>query len=61
MGARAATGDWLLFTDADTEHLAGSLAELVQRAEDERADLLSVSPGQETPTWWEKSVIPLSL
>ena len=24
--ARAATGDWLLFTDADTEHLAGSLA-----------------------------------
>src|SRR5208282_5679760 len=22
------------------------------------ADLLSVSPGQETPTWWEKSVIP---
>ncbi|MGA2986301.1 MAG: glycosyltransferase family 2 protein [Terriglobia bacterium] len=58
-GARAATGDWLLFTDADTEHLAGSLAELVQRAEDERADLLSLSPGQETPTWWEKSVIPL--
>ena len=59
MGARVATGDWLLFTDADTDHLAGSLAELVQRAENERADLLSVSPGQETPTWWEKSVIPL--
>lgn len=59
IGARAATGDWLLFTDADTHHLAGSLAELVQRAEEERADLLSVSPGQETPTWWEKSVIPL--
>ena len=32
IGARAATGDWLLFTDADTEHLAGSLAGLVQRA-----------------------------
>jgi chlorobactene glucosyltransferase len=58
-GAHLATGDWLLFTDADTEHAAGSLAELVQRAEKERADLLSVSPGQETPTWWEKSVIPL--
>jgi len=58
MGARAATGDWLLFTDADTEHLAGSLAELVQRAENERADLLSLSPGQKIPTWWEKSVIP---
>jgi len=57
-GARVATGDWLLFTDADTDHLAGSLAELVQRAEDEHADLLSISPGQVTPTWWEKSVIP---
>ena len=58
-GARSACGDWLLFTDADTEHLAGSLAELVQRAETEHADLLSVSPGQETPTWWEKAVIPM--
>jgi chlorobactene glucosyltransferase len=58
-GGCAATGDWLLFTDADTEHLAGSLAELLLRAEEERADLLSLSPGQETPTWWEKSVIPL--
>jgi chlorobactene glucosyltransferase len=58
-GARAATGDWLLFTDADTEHLSGSLAELLRRAEVEHADLLSVSPGQETPTWWEKAVIPL--
>ena len=37
----------------------GSLAELLQRAEDEYADLLSLSPGQETPTWWEKSIIPL--
>jgi chlorobactene glucosyltransferase len=58
-GARTATGDWLLFTDADTEHLPGSLANLLQRAEAEHADLLSVSPGQETPTWWEKSVIPV--
>jgi chlorobactene glucosyltransferase len=58
-GAREAAGDWLLFTDADTQHLPGSLAELLRRAQDERADLLSVSPGQETPTWWEKSVIPL--
>jgi chlorobactene glucosyltransferase len=58
-GARAATGEWLLFTDADTEHFPGSLAELLERAEAKHADLLSLSPGQETPTWWEKSVIPL--
>ncbi len=58
LGAREAKGDWLLFTDADTEHLPGSLEALLRRAEGERADLLSVSPEQETPTWWEKSVIP---
>jgi len=58
-GARAASSAWLLFTDADTEHLPGSLAALLERAEREGADLLSVSPGQVTFRWWEKSVIPL--
>ena len=59
LGAREAAGDWLLFTDADTEHLPGSLAATLEIAEREGADLLSVSPGQITPTWWEKAVIPL--
>jgi chlorobactene glucosyltransferase len=59
VAAREAAGDWLLFTDADTEHLPGSLAALLELAEQEGADLLSLSPGQVTPTWWEKAVIPL--
>jgi glycosyltransferase involved in cell wall biosynthesis len=59
LGAREAAGDWLLFTDADTEHLPGSLAATLEIAEREGADLLSLSPGQITPTWWEKAVIPL--
>jgi glycosyltransferase involved in cell wall biosynthesis len=59
VGAREAAGDWLLFTDADTEHLPGSLAALLELAEREGADLLSLSPGQVTPSWWEKAVIPL--
>ncbi|MBI1940903.1 MAG: glycosyltransferase [Acidobacteria bacterium] len=58
-GARLAEGEWLLFTDADTEHLPESLAALLDRAESEKADLLSVSPAQKTVAWWEKSVIPL--
>jgi chlorobactene glucosyltransferase len=59
IGAREAAGDWLLFTDADTEHLPGSLAAVLELAEQEGADLLSLSPRQLTPTWWEKAVIPL--
>lgn len=58
-GARAAGAEWLLLTDADTEHLARGLESLLTRATSERIDMLSVSPGQETPTWWEKAVIPL--
>jgi chlorobactene glucosyltransferase len=58
LGAAEAKGEWLLFTDADTEHLPGSLQQLLERAEAARADLLSVSPGQRTVTWWEKAVLP---
>lgn len=57
-GAELATGDWLLFTDADTEHLPGSLEAMLVRAAAENAALLSLSPGQQTPTWWEKAIIP---
>ncbi len=57
-GVKAAREKWLLLTDADTEHLPGSLETLLARATSESIDLLSVSPGQETPTWWEKAVIP---
>jgi chlorobactene glucosyltransferase len=58
-GAPAASGPWLLFTDADTEHLPGSLQALLARAERQGVDLLSVSPGQRVVAWWEKAVIPL--
>lgn len=58
LGAQAAQGEWLLFTDADTEHLPGSVEAMLKRAQAAGADLLSLSPGQLTITWWEKSVIP---
>jgi glycosyltransferase involved in cell wall biosynthesis len=57
-GAELATGEWLLFTDADTEHLPGSLEAMLRRATEEQAGLLSLSPGQQMLTWWEKSIIP---
>jgi glycosyltransferase involved in cell wall biosynthesis len=58
LAAGEATGEWLLFTDADTVHQPGSLEAVLELAEKEGADLLSLSPGQQTPTWWEKAVIP---
>ncbi|MGH9454289.1 MAG: glycosyltransferase [Terriglobia bacterium] len=58
IAAAQAKGEWLLFTDADTEHLPGSLEQLLKRAQTTHTDLLSVSPGQRTPTWWEKAILP---
>jgi glycosyltransferase involved in cell wall biosynthesis len=45
-GQPALKGDWILFTDADTEHLEGSLAAAVADAEEHKVDLLSYSPEQ---------------
>mgnify|MGYP001469497128 CR=1 FL=1 len=58
IAAREAKGGWLLFTDADTEHMPGSLQQLLGQAETKQIDLLSVSPGQRMLTWWEKAVLP---
>jgi glycosyltransferase involved in cell wall biosynthesis len=58
-GARQARGEWLLFTDADTVHLPGSLARSVAEAQTNGAALLSYSPEQEVHSFWEKAVMPL--
>ncbi len=59
LGAARATGDWLLFTDADAEHLPGSTARALADARTSGALLVSYSPEQETHTWWERAMIPL--
>src|ERR1700722_14931284 len=46
VGARSASAPWILFTDADTVHLPGSLARTLAEAKIEEADLLSYSPEQ---------------
>src|SRR5258708_40324726 len=58
-GAREARGQWLLFTDADTVHLSGSLARALAEAEARRVDLLSYSPEQIVESFWEKAVMPV--
>jgi len=58
-GARAARGSWLLFTDADTVHLPGSLARALQEAKEDGADLLSYSPKQVAQSFWEMAILPV--
>ena len=58
-GSRAARGDWLLFTDADTIHFPGSLPRSVEEATRHGAAMLSYSPEQIVKTFWEKAVMPV--
>jgi glycosyltransferase involved in cell wall biosynthesis len=58
-GARVAKGEWLLFTDADTVHLPGSLARSLSEAQSRGAALLSYSPEQIVKSFWEKAVMPV--
>ncbi len=58
-GAKAAKGQWLLFTDADTKHAPNSIATGLQEAKESSADLLSYSPKQEVGSLAERALMPL--
>lgn len=57
-GYRAARGEILLFTDADTRHAPGLLGRAVGSLIDERAGLVTVAPLQRCVTFWERVVMP---
>jgi glycosyltransferase involved in cell wall biosynthesis len=58
-GTREASGRWLLFTDADTVHLLGSVARALAEAKENKAEMLSYSPEQIAVTFWEMAVLPV--
>jgi glycosyltransferase involved in cell wall biosynthesis len=57
-GAAHASGDWLLFTDADTYHQPGSARRALNDAAENNAVLVSYSPEQELGSFWERVLIP---
>jgi glycosyltransferase involved in cell wall biosynthesis len=58
LGAVAAKGEWLLFTDADVTHLEGSARRALQDAAHTGAALVSYSPDQELSSWGERALMP---
>ncbi|MEP6571915.1 MAG: glycosyltransferase family 2 protein [Gemmatimonadota bacterium] len=57
-GFRAATGEILVFTDADTRHQPALLAHAVGALVSVPADLVTISPQQKCVTFWERIVMP---
>lgn len=57
-GYRVATGELLLFADADTRHEPELLPRAVRGLQTERADLFTVLPRQEIRSFWERLIQP---
>jgi len=57
-GARAATGNWLLFEDADMRMPPSTVRTAVEWAQREHADLATLMPQIEMRSFWERVVLP---
>ncbi len=57
-GARAATGDWLLFLDADVRTHPAAVRTTVDWARREGAELATIAPRVEMIGVWERIVLP---
>lgn len=56
-----ATGEFVIFTDADTCHRPNSLRDAVTYSIKQQVDLISFVPVQELGSFWEKVVMPVLL
>jgi chlorobactene glucosyltransferase len=56
-----ASGDWFVFTDADTYHHKNSIADAVKHGIDHKIDLMSFVPNQELGSAPEKLIMPVLL
>ena len=60
-GSKAASGEWLLFTDADTTHSHSSVQTALACALENGIDFLTLAPETESKSFWEKTVQPLAV
>lgn len=60
-GAAIARGDYLLFTDADTQHYHDSLGRILDFQRQLHLDLTSAIPYHANPTFWEQCLGPFHL
>jgi chlorobactene glucosyltransferase len=56
-----ASGEWVIFTDADTCHNANSIRDSVDYAIANKCDLISFVPVQELGSFWERLAMPVLL
>lgn len=59
--AARATGQWLLFLDADVQSTPYLVSSLLAEVKRRRVDLLSAVPRQITESYWERIAVPLML
>ena len=57
--ASAASGDWLLFIDADARIQPGAVGRMITEAMQRKATLLSFWPGLDMKGFWERALMPM--
>jgi glycosyltransferase involved in cell wall biosynthesis len=57
-GLAQATSPWVLLTDADVRHAPNAVEAGLGVARQTGAAMVSFSPDQDLPTWWERATIP---
>ncbi len=57
--SQAASGDILIFTDADVLWQPDALTAVIAQIDQQAADLLAIFPTQQTETWAERLTVPL--
>ena len=57
-GADCATGDYLLFSDADIVHYPGSFTTAIAEMQEHRQDFLALLPFVEWQGFWENVILP---